>query len=106
MRQQGEPHMSFQLPPNITAQRKPISTTSYEYILRHSELGQLGQIMLSVCVSGSCKVTSLVNGLPGELLTERRRAVFEPLAKTLAEEIMLTTNVRNPMVNDVGSVAA
>ena len=45
--------MSFQLPPNVTAQRKPISATSYEYILRHSELGQLGQIMLSACTSVS-----------------------------------------------------
>ena len=84
--------MSFQLPPNVTAQRKPISATSYEYILRHSELDQLGQIMLSACTSGSCKVTSLVNGQPGDQLTEQRRAVFEPLAKTLAEQIQMTTN--------------
>lgn len=98
--------MSFQLPPNVTAQRKPISATSYEYLLRHSELGLLGQILLSVCVSGSCKITSLVNGQAGELLTERRRAVFEPLAKTLAEQIMLTTNVRGAAVNDDSSVAA
>lgn len=84
--------MSFQLPPNVTAQRKPISATSYEYILRHSELGQLGQIMLSACTSGSCKVTSLVNGQPGDQLTEQRRAVFEPLAKTLTEQIQMTTN--------------
>lgn len=98
--------MTFQLPPNVTAQRKPISATSYEYILRHSELGQLGQILLSVCVSGNCKITSLVHGQPGELLTERRRAVFEPLAKTLAEQTMPTTNVRNAAVNEVGSFAA
>ena len=84
--------MSFQLPPNVTAQRKPISATSYEYILRHSELGQLGQILLSACASGSCKVTCLVHGQPGEQLTEQRRAVFEPLARTLAEQIQLTTN--------------
>ncbi len=91
-------HMSFQLPSNVTAQRKPISTTSYEYILRHAELGQLGQIMLSVCARGNCKITSLVNGMPGELLTERRRAVFEPLARTLAAEIMLTTNSRHAVI--------
>lgn len=79
--------MSFQLPSNVTAQRRPISATSYEYILRHSELGQLGQIMLSVCVTGHCRITSLVNGQPGDILTERRRAIFEPLARTLAEQI-------------------
>jgi hypothetical protein len=84
--------MSFQLPSNITAQRKPISATSYEYILRHSELGQLGQILLSACASGRCKVTCLVHGQPGDQMTERRRAVFEPLAQTLAEQIQLTTD--------------
>jgi hypothetical protein len=98
--------MSFQLPPNVTAQRKPISATSYEYILRHSELGQLGQILLSVCISGSCRITALVHGPSGDLLTERRRAVFEPLAKTLAEQILLTTNLRNVAVDDVRTIAA
>lgn len=98
--------MSFQLPPNVTAQRKPISSTSYEYILRHSELGQLGQILLSVCVSGNCKITSLVNGPPGDMLTERRRAVFEPLAKTLAEQIQLTANFRSTSANEGHSTAA
>lgn len=97
--------MSFQLPPNVTAQRKPISATSYEYVLRHSELGQLGQIMLTVCISGKCRITSLVNGQPGETLTERRRAVFEPLTKTFAEQIHLT-NARQPAINDHQTVAA
>lgn len=98
--------MSFQLPPNVTAQRKPISATSYEYVLRHSELGQLGQIMLTVCMSGKCRITTLVNGQPGDALTERRRAVFEPLAETLAEQIHLTTNARPPAIDDHQTVAA
>jgi hypothetical protein len=83
--------MSFQLPPNVTAQRKPISATSYEYILRHSELGQLGQILLTASAAGKCNVTYLVNGQPGSQLTEARRAVFEPLAMTLAEQIKLSS---------------
>ena len=98
--------MSFQLPPNVTAQRKPISATSYEYILRHSELGQLGQILLSACASGSCKVTCLVHGQPGEQLTEQRRAVFEPLARTLAEQIQLTTNFPKAATEKQESIAA
>lgn len=84
--------MSFQLPPNVTAQRKPISATSYEYVLRHSELGQLGRILLSSGAAGKYSVTYLVNGPAGEHITERRRAVFEPLAMTLAEQFRLTTN--------------
>jgi len=84
--------MSFQLPSNITAQRKPLSATSYEYILRHSELGQLGKILLSACTSGRCKVTCLLHGQPGDQMTERRRAVFEPLARAWTEQIQQTTN--------------
>jgi hypothetical protein len=89
--------MSFQLPPNVTAQRKPISATSYEYILRHSELGQLGQILLSTNAAGKCNVTYLVYGQPGAQITEERRAVFEPLAMTLAEQIKLTTTFAKPL---------
>lgn len=96
--------MSFQLPSNVTAQRRPISATSYEYILRHSELGQLGQIMLSVCVSGHCQITSLVNGTPGESLTERRRTIFEPLAKLLAEQIKPALTVPSSPAGDDRSI--
>jgi hypothetical protein len=31
---------------NITAQRKPISATAYEYVPHHNELGQLGKIFI------------------------------------------------------------
>ena len=98
--------MSFQLPLNITAQRKPISATAYEYVLHHSELGQLGQIMLSACISGACNVTCLVHGQPGDQMTEQRRAVFEPLARTLAEQIQLTTNFPKAAVSKKSAVAA
>lgn len=98
--------MSFQLPLNITAQRKPISATAYEYVLHHSELGQLGQIMLSACISGACNVTCLVHGQPGDQITEQRRAVFEPLARTLAEQIQLTTNFPRTASNKKVSAAA
>ncbi|GGC08509.1 hypothetical protein GCM10007205_16970 [Oxalicibacterium flavum] len=79
--------MAIELPPNVTAQRKPISPTSYEYIFRHSELGQLGRLLLNVCASGTSRIICLVHGQPGDTLTEQRRAVFEPLAHKLAEQM-------------------
>ena len=97
--------MSFQLPLNITAQRKPISATAYEYVLHHNELGQLGQIMLSACVTGACNVTCLVHGQPGDKMTEQRRAIFEPLAIILAEQIQLTTNFPKTEAGKKASVA-
>lgn len=98
--------MSFQLPLNITAQRKPISATAYEYVLHHSELGQLGQIMLSACISGGCNITCLVHGQAGDQMTEQRRAVFEPLAKNLAEQMQLTTNFPKAGPEKKASVSA
>lgn len=96
--------MAIELPPNVTAQRKPISATSYEYIFRHSELGQLGKVLLSVCTSGTSRLTCLVNGDPGARLTEQRRAIFEPLARKLAEQMRLTaTFLKGP--GDTQSVA-
>jgi|SRR5690606_24355451 len=79
--------MAIELPPNVTAQRKPISSTSYEYIFRHSELGPLGRLLLNGCASGTSRIIGLVHGQPGEQLTEQRRAIFEPLAHKLAEQM-------------------
>ena len=85
--------MPFQLPPNITAQRKPLSPTSYEYVLRHSELGQLGRIFLTAGASGECKVTYQVYGRPDDHMTAQRQAIFEPLAVILAEQIQQTVKL-------------
>jgi len=98
--------MSFQLPLNITAQRKPISATAYEYVLHHSELGQLGKIMLSACISGTCNVTCLVHGQPGDQMIQQRRAIFKPLARTLAEQIQLTTNFSKTEISKKSTAAA
>ena len=98
--------MAIELPANVTAQRKPISATSYEYIFRHSELGQLGKVLLSVCASGTSRITCLVHGNPGEKLTEQRRAIFEPLAKKLAEQMRLTaTFLKGPSEAQAATMA-
>jgi hypothetical protein len=74
--------MTFQLPSNVTAQRRPLSPTSYEYILRHSELGQLGRILLNASAE-SCSVTYEVHGESNQKITAMRREVFEPLVNSL-----------------------
>src|SRR5690606_29608108 len=78
--------MAIELPPNVTAQRKPISPTSYEYIFRHSELGQLGRMLLNVCASGTSRIICLVHGQPGDKLTAQRRARLGPLRHNRAAE--------------------
>jgi hypothetical protein len=74
--------MTFPLPSNVTAQRRPLSPTSYEYILRHSELGQLGRILLNA-EAESCSVTYEVHGESNQKITAMRREVLEPLVKSI-----------------------
>ena len=94
--------MAFQLPTNITAQRKPISPTSYEYILQHSELGQLGKIVMYAGSSGGCMVTYQVFGSSDDWKTEQRREIFDPVARLLAEEIRLV-RMDEEMSADLGT---
>ena len=80
--------MAFQLPPNITAQRLPMSSTSFQYVLHHSELGELGRVLTNADESGSRNVTYQVYKRSRlDNMMARRKAIFEPLAMTLAAHI-------------------
>jgi len=89
--------MAFQLPTNITAQRNPISPTCYEYILQHNDMGQLGKIVIYAGSGGGCMVTYQVFGSSDDWNTARRKEIFDPVARLLAEEIRLTTMIEEPL---------
>jgi hypothetical protein len=79
--------MLLQLPPDVTAQRKPLSPTAYEYILRHKDFGTLGRILLTANAVGKCKVAYHVNPHVSEYVTAQRTRIFEPLARAIAESV-------------------
>ncbi len=79
--------MLIQLPRNVTAQRVPVSNSSFVYVLRHCELGVLGEIRVEQGPEGGLTVKSELFAPPGSTLTERRRIVFEPIVRSAIAEL-------------------
>lgn len=79
--------MGLQIPDNVTAKRTTISPTSFEYTFRHSELGELGSILFCAMQTGRCHATQQLCISNAEGLSELRRQIFEPLAKSVMEHL-------------------
>jgi hypothetical protein len=79
--------MGFQLPHQVTAQRTPISPTSFEYTFRHSELGELGSVLFCANLTGGCHVTHQLYRSASDDRSEMRREIFEPLAKAVVAQL-------------------
>jgi hypothetical protein len=75
--------VAMHLPPNVSAQRVPVSNTSFFYVLRHSELGVLGKIVLEQLPEGGWKIVPELMARAGSALSEMRRAVFEQIVNSL-----------------------
>lgn len=75
--------MSFLLPPQITM-RKEAFGTSWMYIFRHQQLGDLGRIIVQGQPNGETKFTSELSGGRDDPMYQRRKAIFE----SLSEQVM------------------
>ncbi|CAN5347692.1 hypothetical protein BH11PSE11_BH11PSE11_33320 [soil metagenome] len=74
--------MTMQLPANVIAQRLPISATCYGYVLRHSQLGILGTILVAHAQDGSYTIRPELAWASSRVEVEdQRRAIFEPIAR-------------------------
>lgn len=78
--------MSFSLPVDVTAQRRRLSATEFEYVFRHRSLGELGRLVLS-SAPGGINVTPVLFAPPGDARSQERQAIFEPLARTLTQQL-------------------
>ena len=78
--------MSFSLPVDVTVHRKPLSATSFEYIFRHHTLGELCWLILASS-TGVTIVMPVLFAPAGDARNARRKAVFGPLAHTLADQL-------------------
>jgi len=72
--------MSFQLPPDITMRKEPFGTT-WMYVFRHEQLGDLGRIVVQGQPNGETKFTSELSGGPDDPMHQKRKAIFEPLSQ-------------------------
>jgi len=76
--------MSFQLPPDITMRKVPFGTT-YMYVFRHNQLGDLGRIVVQGQPNGETKFTSELSGGPDDGMYKKRKAIFLPLSRQVIE---------------------
>ncbi|MEZ4850655.1 MAG: hypothetical protein R3B93_18975 [Bacteroidia bacterium] len=82
--------MSFQLPPNITSQKERLSF-GWAYVFRHTELGQLGRLILQGRPDGQTHMSMEVAGDPQDPMTKKRLEVFKPVGLELMRQLDLAT---------------
>ncbi len=78
----------FRLPPEISF-AKEMNLGGAAYVFRHDELGLLGRIFVQEIAGSQCLVSLEVAGDPEAPTTDRRMAVFEPVAKELVQRLEL-----------------
>ena len=96
------PPDKFQLPPDVSFQKERLSY-GWAYVFRHTQLGNLGRIVLQGRPDGRTHLTCEVAGDPADPMTAKRAAIFEPLGLELASKFDKATggtgNVDVPWVD-------
>lgn len=80
----------FKLPPEVSFRKERLSY-GWAYVFRHTELGELGRILLKARPDGRTHVTSEVVGDPDDPMTEKRRTIFEPLSMEMTRRLDIAT---------------
>lgn len=76
----------FELPPNISYQQEQFSN-GVAFNFRHTELGDLGRILLQDRPDGQTQITCEVVGDPNDPMTAKRAAIFEPIGRELSDQL-------------------
>ena len=80
----------FRLPPDISVRKERLSDT-WVYVFRHTQLGNLGRIVLQGRPDGRTNAICEVAGDADDLMTAERAAVFEPLGIELTRQLDMAT---------------
>ncbi len=83
-------HNGFSLPNDVSF-RKERMGSGWAYVFRHTQLGNLGRIVLSGRSDGRTHVTCEVAGDTGDPMTEKRAAIFKPLGMQIARQLDIAT---------------
>ena len=73
----------FSLPPGITCTQKIIDNNKYSYVFRHNRLGEIGRLIVLPCSYGSSEWIYEVVGDPDDPMTNKRKEIFDPTARSL-----------------------
>lgn len=76
----------FALPHNIKSRKQLLPNGTWSYVFRHDDLGEIGRILI-VPHGTQSRVCCEVAGDPNDPLTEKRRVIFEPIGKELADKM-------------------
>ena len=76
----------FKLPTDIDYRQEQLAN-GFAFIFRHSELGELGRILLQERPDGQTQILCEVVGDPKDPMTAKRAAIFEPIGKELSAQI-------------------
>ncbi len=80
----------FRLPPDVSVRKERLSGT-WVYVFRHTQLGDLGRIILQGRSDGRTHVTCEVAGDEDDPMTEKRAAIFKPLGIELTRQPDIAT---------------
>ena len=80
----------FKLPPDVSVRKERLSDT-WIYVFRHTQLGELGRIVLQGRPDGSTNTICEVVGDADDPMTAKRRAIFEPLGMALVRQLDIAT---------------
>lgn len=78
--------MAFQLPPKVSSQKVRLSG-GWAYIFHHTDLGQLGRIVLRPNPDGRTIASTEITGDKDSPIWEKRRAIFEPIGTDLVNAL-------------------
>ena len=76
----------FNLPSDISYRQEQLPN-AVAFVFRHSELGDLGRILLQERSDGPTQILCEVVGDPNDPMTAKRGAIFEPIGRELANQL-------------------
>jgi len=80
----------FKLPPDVSVRKERLSGV-WVYVFRHTQLGDLGRIILQGRPDGRTHVTCEVTGDADDPMTEKRAAIFKPLGIEMTRQLDIAT---------------
>jgi hypothetical protein len=74
------------LPRNIKSHKQLLPNGMWSYVFRHDDFGELGRILI-MSNGAQSQICCEVVGDPNDPMTEKRLAIFEPIAKELTKRM-------------------
>ncbi len=78
---------NFSMPREVSCQKTLLPEGIWAYVFRHTQLGELGRLLLLPHSSGQTQFSCEVVGSPDDPLTLKRREILEPITRSMLEKM-------------------